>query len=259
MTNRMNKNDRLELSPNLALKIGLNESIVFQQLATCIHENGILMDGDCWVSLTYEQWQEIFPFWSTSTIKRIFTSLQKMGFIKIEQHGKHRYDRTNWYCICSSKNKGFILKSTKNLENIAEQSTQSETNPTNKQNLSPEEEQKYKEIEKRLNELHFFPLKEYQKKELIEACQSFSLSQIMDAIQQTEEKSIYAWKYAYKVLITNGAHARRNKTSFRKPIRTESLPDWFGKEEKLINFELDEEMLIKKKRLEAIQAKYRAG
>ncbi|MBS4198117.1 hypothetical protein KHA93_00395 [Bacillus sp. FJAT-49732] len=258
MTNRMNKIDRLELSPNLAIKIGLNESIVFQQLAKCIDDNGILLDGERWVSMTYEQWQEIFPFWSTTTIKRIFTSLHKMGFIKIEQHGKHRYDRTNWYCICNTKKKEFFLKNEKNLENIAELSTHTETSHTNEQSLSPETEQKYKDIENRLNELNFFPLKEDQKKELKEACQSFPLSQIMAAIEHTAKKSIYAWKYAYKVLITNRAHAGRNKTIFRKQLRTESLPYWFCKDENEINIEFDEEMLARKKRLEEIQERYRA-
>ena len=94
------ENETMNFLPILALEIGLNESIALQQLYMRLQTSNTVMDGKRWFQHTYVEWQEIFPFWSVSTIKKIFSSLQKKGIIIVEQHGKRRYDRTNWYTIC---------------------------------------------------------------------------------------------------------------------------------------------------------------
>ncbi|WP_062107405.1 hypothetical protein [Bacillus niameyensis] len=247
MTNQISHVEFLEISPELAVKIGLNESIILKQLTILIDTYGILMDGVHWVAITYNEWQEIFPFWSTSTIKRIFTSLEKMGLIKIEQHGKHRYDRTNWYCICEHTKKE--IRSSSKKQKVELEQTKNSTSKR-AQPMSPELENKYQKVKRRLKELCFFPLKADQKKELQEAIVTYPLQQILVAIEETAARSIFAWKYAYKVLVTNQTHVSR------KPTRQEILPDWFGKDDDTI-YEFSEEQLAKKRRLEAIQAKYR--
>ena len=89
------------LNVALAEAVGLNEAIVLQQLHYWLTNtrSGVEHDGRRWVFNTLESWQEQFPFWSTDTIKRAFTSLRKAGLIEVEQLAKHRHDRTNYYTI----------------------------------------------------------------------------------------------------------------------------------------------------------------
>lgn len=106
----------LVIIPELAIKIGLNEAIVLQQIHYWLEINKKAgknhYEGRYWVYNTYEGWQEQFPWWSVSTIKRILISLQK-GYEKKE--GLHKYtippllisgnfnrlriDQTKWYTI----------------------------------------------------------------------------------------------------------------------------------------------------------------
>ena len=93
----------LLIMPQLAEKIGLNESIVIQQIHywNVINEkaNNNFKDGHYWTFNSYVQWKEQFPFWSESTIKRIIKSLEKMGLVIIGNYNKLKIDRTNWYRI----------------------------------------------------------------------------------------------------------------------------------------------------------------
>lgn len=85
----------------LAEAIGLNESIVLQQMHywSTRTSSGINKDGKVWIYNTYEQWQDQFKFWSESTIKRIIASLKAKGLISVEQLNKKSHDRTNYYSI----------------------------------------------------------------------------------------------------------------------------------------------------------------
>lgn len=241
MTKRI---EELNISFKLAATIGLNESILFTTLAKLIEQNGVYLEDNRWISMTYPDWQaQFFPFWSISTIKRLFTTLEEKKLIKIEQHGKHRYDRTNWYGL-SYEGKTLLYPNGYSKTNTSD-------------NVSPEIKEKYHTVIEKLKKSNFYPLKESQQNELIEACETYSLSEIIDAIEQTAARSIYAWKYAYKILLTNQAQTSKINPPFRKIIRTQKLPHWFGKDEEYTPPKLSEESLAKKKRAEAIQAKYR--
>lgn len=88
------------LDADLAMRIGMNEALVLQQLKVCLHEpSSTIMEGRRWVRSTYREWQTLFPFWSTTTIKRTFKSLQRQGLVLVEQHGNQCYDQTNWYTV----------------------------------------------------------------------------------------------------------------------------------------------------------------
>lgn len=93
----------LILLPELAVAVGLNESIVLQQLHYWIeinHRTGKnLIDGMYWVYNTYQEWQKQFPFWSPSTIRRTFKNLVDEGFILKGCYNKLRVDQTLWYTI----------------------------------------------------------------------------------------------------------------------------------------------------------------
>ena len=93
----------LLVMPRLATLIGLNESIVLQQVHYWLkgkeQRQQDYIDGRYWVYNTYEQWQEQFPFWSIRTLKRIFTSLENSGFLLSANHNKTGFDKTKWYSI----------------------------------------------------------------------------------------------------------------------------------------------------------------
>jgi hypothetical protein len=89
----------LIILPSLAEKIGLNESIVLQQLHYWLLESKNIKDGEKWVYNTYEDWQKQFPFWSVSTIRRIIGKLEKENLVFVGNFNKLKIDNTKWYRI----------------------------------------------------------------------------------------------------------------------------------------------------------------
>lgn len=85
--------------PALAVKIGLNESIVLQQLQYWLKKSTHFIDGHYWVYNTYAAWKEQFPFWSDKTIRRIIQKLETEGYIITGNFNKIQSDRTKWYRI----------------------------------------------------------------------------------------------------------------------------------------------------------------
>lgn len=224
------------VSVSLAETIGLNESILLLALKKQIEKRGTLIEGERWVDITYANWQTLFPFWSISTIKRIVSSLKTTGFIEVKQLRKTQYDRTNWYRLTKKAKEMLLVYDEKEpfMEEL--------------DNAPMEIKEKCHQVYEYLRKKSFYPLKKDQWNELKEVCEKFSLTQIYAAIEQTVARSVYAWKYVYKILT--------NKQR-RTPIRKEPLPDWFWEEEETIDWEQDEEFLKRKKRLEAIQQQLR--
>lgn len=93
----------LQVMPTLATKVGLNESIVLQQIHYWLKikekSQQEYIDGHYWVYNTYKQWQEQFPFWSLNTIQRIFRSLEEKRLLISENYNKAGFDKTKWYTI----------------------------------------------------------------------------------------------------------------------------------------------------------------
>ncbi|WP_024985302.1 hypothetical protein [Brevibacillus borstelensis] len=89
----------LVILPSLAVRIGLNEAIVIQQLHYWLQKSTNIRDRRKWVYNTYKEWQEQFPFWSEITVRRILTSLENKGFIKSEQFNRPEFDNTKWYTL----------------------------------------------------------------------------------------------------------------------------------------------------------------
>jgi hypothetical protein len=89
--------------PKLATKVGLNEAIVLQQMHYWLRENKKnnrnYHEGYYWTYNSYEGWVESFPFWSSRTIRRAITSLEKLGLLLSDNFNKMKRDRTKWYTI----------------------------------------------------------------------------------------------------------------------------------------------------------------
>jgi DnaD/phage-associated family protein len=89
----------LVILPSLAASVGLNESIILQQLHYWLERSNHVYEGHKWVYNTYEEWQEQFPFWSVSTIRRIISKLEEKGLIIVGNFNKSKIDKTKWYRI----------------------------------------------------------------------------------------------------------------------------------------------------------------
>ncbi|WP_411255314.1 hypothetical protein [Neobacillus niacini] len=70
--------------PSLAVKIGVNEAVVLQQIHYWLRISKHTIEGRTWVYNTYEEWQKQLPFWSVSTIKRTIRSLEMLGLLLSE-------------------------------------------------------------------------------------------------------------------------------------------------------------------------------
>lgn len=93
----------LVVNVELASLLGLNESMVLQQVHYWLEKNKgqgrNLKDGFVWTYNTYKDWQEQFPFWSDSTIRRTISKLENTGLLVSANYNKEKFDRTKWYRI----------------------------------------------------------------------------------------------------------------------------------------------------------------
>ncbi|MDD5395229.1 MAG: hypothetical protein PHE17_19575 [Thiothrix sp.] len=96
----INENPLIVL-PSLAVRVGLNEALILQQVHYWIGnpKAGIVMDGRKWVWNTIAEWSEQFPFWGERTIRRAIKSATDQGFLLIGHYSKNKADRTNYYSI----------------------------------------------------------------------------------------------------------------------------------------------------------------
>jgi hypothetical protein len=61
-----------------------------------------LIDGKYWTYNTVKAFQEIFPFWTTTSIRRILKNLEAKGAIISDYHSKNTHDRTKWYALAEN-------------------------------------------------------------------------------------------------------------------------------------------------------------
>lgn len=97
--------------PTLAVALGVNKAIVFQQLhfllngqKTARNRYNFVKDASgierWWVYNSYQEWREsYFPWLSTSTLKGIFNSLEDDKLVLSMQSVKSKRDRRKWYSI----------------------------------------------------------------------------------------------------------------------------------------------------------------
>lgn len=89
----------LQVLPSLARELGLNEAIMLQQMHYWLIKSSHEFEGVKWFYKTLEDWQIEFPFWSTMTIRRTLTNLEKQKVIRIGNFNKKKFDKTKWYTI----------------------------------------------------------------------------------------------------------------------------------------------------------------
>lgn len=89
--------------PQLAVKVGLNESMFLQQVhywnEINKRSNNNYKDGYYWTFNSIEGWSEQFPFLGKRTIQRAISNLEKMKVLVTGNYNKLKIDRTKWYRI----------------------------------------------------------------------------------------------------------------------------------------------------------------
>ncbi|QOR67962.1 DnaD domain protein [Cytobacillus suaedae] len=100
MSSNLIINERpLIIIPSLAKAIGLNESIILQQLHYWLQRSKNIRMDRKWVYFTYENLAEQFPFFSVSTIRRVIGKLEEKGLLQSGHFNKMKMDHTKWYSI----------------------------------------------------------------------------------------------------------------------------------------------------------------
>lgn len=89
----------LQVLPSLAVKVGLNEAIVLQQVHYWAERSKVEVEGHLWVYNTIQQWREQFPFWSDDTISRALKSLREGGLVIAARLSKDPFNKTLYYRI----------------------------------------------------------------------------------------------------------------------------------------------------------------
>lgn len=93
--------------PELAVEIGLNESIVLLQISFWIGSSENLRDDKYWTFQSLREMQEkAFPYWSHETIRKAVKNLSTAGYILVGNYNQNKYDKTQWFALepdkCSS-------------------------------------------------------------------------------------------------------------------------------------------------------------
>lgn len=89
----------LVILPELAVRIGLNEAIVLQQIHYWLQKSDHVIDSRKWVYNSVEEWSKQFPFFSPSTVRRTLDKLTESGYLITGCYNKLRMDKTKWYAI----------------------------------------------------------------------------------------------------------------------------------------------------------------
>jgi DnaD and phage-associated domain len=94
------KEDNLMVfQPKLAKLLGLNETIILNQIHYWLEKKKNIIDERPWVYNTYENWQEQICFLSVSTIKKAIKKLESMGIVIASNFNRSKIDKTKWYTI----------------------------------------------------------------------------------------------------------------------------------------------------------------
>ena len=137
--NKLFNSHPLVVDKELATILGLNEALVLQQLNYWIEINKKnkrnFHEGKYWTYNTINEWQEEFPFWSTSTVKRTFKKLRDMNLIIVDNFNLYQMDRTLWYTINYEELERLVENNEKtNEESLSDREEQNDTSIGSKDN-----------------------------------------------------------------------------------------------------------------------------
>ena len=86
--------------PDLAVEIGLNESIILLQISFWLMTSNNEQEGKYWTFQSLRDMREkAFPYWSHETIRRTIKNLKDAGYILIGSFNKRKGDNTQWFAL----------------------------------------------------------------------------------------------------------------------------------------------------------------
>ncbi|MGM7635663.1 DnaD domain-containing protein [Bacillus sp. Hm123] len=257
----------LVIIPSLATKVGLNESIILQQIHYWLQSSEHKHDDRKWVYNTYEQWQEHFPFWSISTIRRSIKSLEDAGLLIAGNFNKRKSDKTKWYSIDFEKVEGLNSSSVQNEQSTCSKRTVRvfKLNRTLPKSTSKSTSDIKKEVEEDAavhdpvnNPFDFWENNGFGTpgslitQKIISWCEDLSDEMVIYAMQLAVENGKTNWTYVETILrswaqkkLTTVAQVKADQLAFkqqrsqskqsrgynrRSPIREEKVPDWLNKQ-----------------------------
>lgn len=97
MSNLLINEPPLQVLPSLAVKIGLGEAIIVQQIHYWSQRAKVLDDGFTWVYNTIPEWNKQFPFWSERTIFSMLKKLREAGILIAERKSDNPWNQTLYY------------------------------------------------------------------------------------------------------------------------------------------------------------------
>lgn len=92
----------IRIIPELAAKIGLNESVMLLQIAFWIGSanTGRFIDGSWWTWQSIRDMHDkVFSYWSIATINRTIGKLVGDGYVIEGNYNERKYDRTRWLTL----------------------------------------------------------------------------------------------------------------------------------------------------------------
>lgn len=88
---------------DLAVKLGVDEAIILQNLVFWISKNKAnnrhKYDNKYWTYNSYKAFSELFPYWTLDQIRGRLKSLQDKGVIIVGNYSKGNYSRTKYYTL----------------------------------------------------------------------------------------------------------------------------------------------------------------
>lgn len=224
------------LSSNLALEIGLNESILLLQLEFWISISNNVREGRKWTYQSIRDIQEFFPFWSVGTIHTIIKSLEDKKLIIKKTFNVRKNDKTQWFSL--------NFESISNLKSITVPDQKKTVQELNKvfrnQTAHSETEQRCSETEQTLfRNRTTLPEKENTKttqKDLVgfpeedqkKITRTDDIRQLFEKwfkFYPRHEQKEKAYKIFFEKGLYNGKYEDLVKATRNFKIRTENYPD----------------------------------
>ena len=237
----------LLILPTLATKIGLNESIILQQIHYWILISKNIHNEKTWVFNTYEEWNEQFPFFSQSTIRRTIDKLVKTGILEKGNFNRIVIDRTNWYTInyeilsfqieqtiCSKRTDDDTKLSSPSAQIEQTNNQRVLTESTTENTTKKEKKTKYKDFVY-LTEEEFKNLKENFGNEVTEKA--------IDKLDNYKGATGKRYKSDYRAILSWVIESLQTRKSGYK---RENKPDWYierNEQNELVNYELERKKL----------------
>lgn len=215
------RNERpLVLLAGLAERIGLNEAIILQQLHYWMKKKRHIIEGKSWVYNTYEEWQKQFPFWSVTTIRRTLKGLEQQRLLLTDNFSVMAFDRTKWYTIDYEVMES-LMSPCDHVDGL-NTSDQTDDRTTLATPITESNKQKTSTGNDSLLERELFE-------------KSLGKERVTEAVELARSKGITSWAYIRAIL----RNWEKENVKSKKSARKEMLPDWFKKEEIVI--ECDDE------------------